>query len=1181
MTTPTPIKTLFANDIHRRIEEVIKVDQTDEEIVRDEINEYVVTDAIRSHFTQILEAYRETPNKPHEGIAIWVSGFFGSGKSSFAKMLGLAVANRTVAGESAAERFAHRAGDKKLQVLLKTINEQIPTHAVIFDVSTDRGIRSGNQTLTEIMYGLFLQSLGYAKDLDLSELEIGLEEKGQLARFEEEYRRLFKKDWATEKGKVAFALSEASRVLHSLDPDTYPMADSWVKAVKNKADITPGKLAERVGELMKRRKPGYSLMFVVDEVGQFVARDVQKMLDLQAIVQQLGVKGRGKHWVVVTSQEKLGELVSGLDDKRIELARLMDRFPLQVHLEPSDITEVTSRRVLSKNAAAQTTLGKLFDEHRGRLTEHTRLTADIKLPELSREAFIDLYPLLPYQIDLIIQIVSGLRTQGGASKHVGGANRTIIKLAQQLLINPAVNLADRPVGDLVRLDQVYDLVEGNIGSEVRAKIAAIPKLVEHPLAQPVAKVICLLQYVKSVHRSAENIAAALHGQVGGDSQLASVKEALRALEAAHQVRHGDDGYRIPTPAEDDWERLRNGIDPKPGDSHRLYQEVLSAFWQPQPSYTLFETKTFKAGLAIHGREITSGDMMFQVHLAEDGKDFDALAAELRTRSQQERKHVFWAIPLTDAIDRETVELFRSKEMLARKERETKGEDTPALIAEERVRLRRHSDELRRLLKAAALSGRIYFRGNDRSPSDRAVDVGKTAAEVLGQVLPEVFDRFKEAAAKATDVKKGTDALFTAENLQGLPSVFSSLGLLRDEKGKTVFRTESGPLKEVLDRIEERANYGDTASGRYLADEFAKEPFGWDFEVVRLLVLSLLRAGKIEATSKGQTLDTVTGVEARETFSNNNLFRQASFRPKKGIEFEELVKASEAFRDTFGSEVKELNASSIVAELRKEVARNEDTVASALATLTAHRLPGSTVLEEAIGQMKAILRGSEDNAIATFNASHRAIKDAIKRAVELEQVLSEPRLHDLERAREAQSNLWTFLEQEADIADDLRMCATELEDLLQRETFFKELPAIEQHTRALELEYQRRFDEALDARVAAYTKAFDELVKTPGWTEIDEDQQRRLAEPFERGMKRDETGVTIPQLRADRDACDGRLRAAIAELRRIIDGERVVTVSVASYFAGGIETEEQLEAALDGIREECARLIGAGKKVIVQ
>ena len=173
-----PIKSLFANDIHRRIEEVIKVDQTSDDILRDEINEYVVTDAIRSHYTSIFDAYSETPNKPHEGIAIWVSGFFGSGKSSFAKMLGLSIENRPVAGIPAGDRFGQRTGDNKLQVLLKAINEKIPTHAVIFDVSTDRGIRSGNQSLTEIMYGLFLQSLGYAKDLDLSELEIALEEKG-------------------------------------------------------------------------------------------------------------------------------------------------------------------------------------------------------------------------------------------------------------------------------------------------------------------------------------------------------------------------------------------------------------------------------------------------------------------------------------------------------------------------------------------------------------------------------------------------------------------------------------------------------------------------------------------------------------------------------------------------------------------------------------------------------------------------------------------------------------------------------------------------------------------------------------------------------------------------------------------------------------------------------------------
>lgn len=1184
--TTQPIKILFASDIGRKIEEVIKVDQTDDEVLRAEIDEYVVTDAIRAHYTGIFEAYAETPNKPHEGIAVWVSGFFGSGKSSFAKMLGLSISNRPIGGPeahpvAAGERFAERAGDNKLHVLLTTISEKIPTHAVIFDVSTDRGIRSGNQTLTEIMYGLFLQSLGYAKDLDLSELEIVLEEKGELALFETEYMRIYEKDWSAEKGKVAFALSEASRVMHSLNPTTYPMADSWVKAVKNKADISPGKLAERANELMKRRRPGQSLIFVVDEVGQFVARDVQKMLDLQAIVQSLGVKGRGKHWIVVTSQESLAQLVSGLDDKKIELRRLMDRFPLQVHLEPSDISEVTSRRVLSKNAAAQATLGALYDENYARLAECTRLTADIRLPELTRDGFIDLYPLLPYQIDLIIKVVSGLRTQGGASKHVGGANRTIIKLAQQLLINQAVNLAEKPVGALVTLDDVYDLVEGNISSEIRAKIAAISKEVLHPFAQRVAKVICLLQYVESVHCTAENIAAALHGGVAVESQLPEVKDALRALEAAHMVRLGDQGYRIPSPAEDDWERIRNATSPRPGDAHRLQAELLATLWQPQPLHMLFDTRAFRAGLSLRGRIETPGDLVFHIYPAEDEPSFKTLAADLRSRSQQERTSVFWAVAMNDAIDSETVQLFRSREMIERKGRDARTGTENRFIGEEKRRLGRHQDELKRLLRIAWLSGAVYFRGNDRSPDDRATDVGKAAADILGHVLPEVFDRFKEAAAKTSDLKRGLDALLAAENLHGLPPVFAALDLLRDEAGKPVFRVESGPLAEVLRRIGERANYGDQAGGRFLTDELGKEPFGWDFEAVRLLVLCLLRAGKIDATSKGQTIDSATSVNAKEAFSNNNVFKQASFRPKKGIEFAELVKAARAFQETFGAEVKELSATSISAELRHQVGAKEDAVAAARTMLIEHRLPGVPMLEKAIGQMKAILRSSEDGAIGIFNTSFRSIKEAIKRAAELEGALTETRLLDLERARRAVKESWPILQQEPDVPAEIQSKVVTLEDLLEREMFFRELPAIDQHARAVEAEYEKRYTEALDVRIARCTAAHDALTKTPGWANLDENQRRQIALPLARGMAAGANRLPIPQLRSEAEACESRLKTAISEVHRIVEGGRLATVMLGGYFAGGIETEDQLDAALLKIRDECSVLIAAGKKIVVQ
>lgn len=1180
MMTTNTIKDLFANDISRRIEEVIKVDQTDEQIIRDELAEYVLTDSIRSYFREILDRYWETPNKPHEGVGVWVSGFFGSGKSSFAKYLGLALENRPILGERAGQILGQRSGDQKVQVLLKNIGERVPTGAVIFDVSTDRGIRTGNQSITEIMYRLFLQSLGYARDLDLSELEITLEEHGQLEPFKTRYQALFGKDWDGEKGKIALAVQQASRVMHELDTATYPTADSWRESAMKRADITPGDLARRCLELMGRRRPGKTLLFVVDEVGQFVARDIQKMLDLQAVVQNLGRIGRGKMWLVITSQEKLTELVGGLDDRRVELARLMDRFPLQVHLEPSDISEVTSKRVLAKNAEAEKHLRDLFAQHRGRLTDNTRLSADIKLPELSTETFTDLYPMLPYQIDLIIQVVSGLRTQGGASKHIGGANRTIIKLAQQLLIHPDVNLASASIGTLARIDQVYDLVSGNIPSEVRGKIDNIGKQIDHPLAQSVAKAICLLQYVRSIHRTAENIAATLHPGVDADSRLSEVKAALEALQRAHMVRLGDDGYRIPSPAEDDWERQRASLSPKPPDVNRLHAEVVAGLWQPQPSHSFLDVKLFRAGLFLDGRLVVEGDIPMHLTLAEAGKEYVERVEEARRRSQTETKAVFWVAALDEAIDRETVELFRSREVLSRKERGAQTKDETALVAEEKVRQRHHQDELRRLLRQALLSGSIFFRGNDRSPDDTAGDIGRTASKILSQALPEVFDRFKEAAARVS--QRDLNALMTTENLRGLTPVFTDLNLVRDQGGKPVFNTDNGPLAELLARIENRTSYGEVASGRYLTDEFAKEPFGWDFDVVRLFVIAVLRAGKLEATSKGQVVESALSLDARNTFTNNNLFRQASFRPKVGLEFIHVVDASEHFKEVFGREIAELEQSVVANAIRDEVQHHDEELHEVYTILVQHGLPGVDVLRSALDQMRSIRGGKEEHAILTFNAAYRELKEAIKRGAELSQALTFPRSHDLARAKKALELVWPFLRDEPDLTDDNREHADKLADLMARETFFRELPGIDEHTHALEHEYTSRHTEAVKARAGAYSEALATLRATPGWERLGDEQKQHVSVPLaSRATEDDCDGVSIPLLRADLHACPERLNKAVEEMLHLVDGNRVVRVTASSYFTGGIETEEQLDAALTGLREQCMELIATGKKVLVQ
>ena len=1175
------IKELFALDIERPIEEVIKVDQDDAQIVHDEIAEYIVTDSILKHYVKILRKYWETKNKPHEGIGIWVSGFFGSGKSSFAKMLGLALQDREILGKSAADLFAKRTGDNETQVLLKQITEQIPTEAVIFDVSTDRGIRSGNQSITEIMYKLFLKNLGYAEDLDLAELEIGLEEAGELERFKEAYEAKHRQSWDKGKNKISFALVKASVVMHHLDPSTYTAPDSWVQAAKDKADITAGKLAERCRDLMARRRESQSLVFVVDEVGQFVARDVQKMLDLQGVVQNLGRISRGKAWLIVTSQEKLTELVSGLDDKRVELARLMDRFPIQVHLEPSDISEVTSKRVLSKNAEAEKLLRDLFTTHSGRLMANIKLSADIKLPELSTDRFMDLYPLLPYQIDLIIEVVSGLRTQGGASKHVGGANRTIIKLAQQLLIHPDVGLADSAVGSLASIDQIYDLVASNIPSEIRGKITAIESDIGHPFAQPVAKAICLLQYVQNIHRTAENIAATLHGTVAGDSALTDVKQALEQLVSAHKVRLHDGQYRIPTPAEDDWETTRASIQANPGDINRLHTAIVSGLWEPKPSFNLEEAKTFKAGLTFNGRTVVEQDIRFNIAFAEAGSDFESRSAEARKRSQEDTKEVFWVAGLDDRIERATVEVHRSKEMLSRKERGARTKDETALVSEEKQRLSRSQGDLKRMLREAMLAGSIYFRGNERSPDDTVDTITKAANRVLSQVLPDVYNRFAEGAARVTT--SDLNSLLTSESLRGVSAVFTQLGLIRDENGQPVLNADTGALKEVLDRIENKTSYGEIATGKFLIEDFTKEPFGWNLDVVRLFVVSLIRAGKIRATSKGTVIENALSTDAKTAFTSNNIFKSCSFQKRvSGTDINDWLAAEEAFRDVFGKQLPEMQASAIATAIRAAVTEAEEELGEVLTVILTQSLPGKGVLQEAIDQMRAIRGGSEDDAITTFNAAHKGIKEAIKRGSALKSVLTEPALLALRRAAAVLGDIWRFLEGEQDLPTGLSESAATLQDLLAKETFFRDLAAIDQAAAAIRAEYDKRLDAALSARSTAYTEALAKLHGLDAWKDLNEEQQRRIEGPLKSRTGATATSnTTIPFLRSELVACPQHYRTAIQEMLKLIEGERLVTINAAEFFSDRIETEEQLDAALSTIKQRVEKLLGQGKKVLVQ
>ena len=394
---------LLTRDLSRKIEEIIQVDQADEQSVYAEITEYVATDSIRDQYHDLLKAIAEAPSRSATKAS--ASGCRASSVPAKVRSPRTSATPCRTARSSAANSpisSSSRLGDQRISDLLDLINAKTPTEVILFEVAKEADTRKVTQRIAELMYTVLLRELGYAEDFDIAELEIELEAEGKLAEFIATCKTLLNKDWETVRAG-AQKLSRASAILHKLDPKTYPSADSWSHSQRNRdASITVSKVVERTFELWGRRRKGKALVFIIDEVGQHVARSGDKIEDLRATVEEFGKVGKNllkerkiiaPCWIVVTSQEKLDEVVAAIDSKRVELAKLQDRFRYRVDLAPSDIREVATKRVLAKKAEAEKPLKKLFSENQGQLNAALRLERTTRRTDINEERFRPVLPL--------------------------------------------------------------------------------------------------------------------------------------------------------------------------------------------------------------------------------------------------------------------------------------------------------------------------------------------------------------------------------------------------------------------------------------------------------------------------------------------------------------------------------------------------------------------------------------------------------------------------------------------------------------------------------------------------------------------------------------------------------------------------------------------------------------------
>jgi hypothetical protein len=1184
--TPSKIAELFSEDIYRNIEEVIKVDELRDEILLDEIREYHPTPSIQAQMAEVLGAYSDLRRGPTDKVGVWISGFFGAGKSSFAKLLGVLLESRKVGGQDAVDLFSKRITSDKIKVLLRQIREHLPTHVVMFDILKDHVAGAREHPVTTVMYRALLRSLGYQIDLDLAELEINLEERGELDAFKTKFAEIYAgRTWDEAKRLTMTAFNEASTVLHHLEPMTYPSADSWVRA-RARADISPRKLAERTLALARLRADGRNVVFVVDEIGQYTARDLSRISDLQGVIESLSLVGKGKIWLVATSQEKLESIVDIYERDRTELARLQDRFAYKVFLHPSDIREVASHRVLAKGAAGEAVLRKGYQEQSGRLQVATELKGTVQLPRLEEDAYVQLYPLLPYQVDLLIDVVSGLRRQASGPQAMGGANRTIIKLAQQLLIHPKVGLGEAAVGRLVTFDNVYELLSTNVSTEIQGEIDEIERQVDHPYAARVARALALLQFAEAVYTTEDNLAAVLHPAIDARAVGEDVREAVTRLIDARKVRRTERGLKIQSAAERTWDEERDSRRPAPGDRARIIKEVLEHLWgktaAQMPSHQLGGWRRFTAGLRVGSEMLADGDVTFEVRLLEPARPNEEQVKEARGATQSDHILITWLVEPTDAAERAVAERYRSERMQTRGAR-TKEEEM--LLREEGRRLQAANEDLRRELSKALCKGWIFFRGTERSPDDTAADPKVEARRVLAQAVSQVFHRFSDGDVQVS--RDDAEAILKTESLAGLPACYSTLRLVETANGKVRLRTDLGAAKEVRDWVRLRCDEGQAPSGRELEQHFRSAPYGWTLELVQLLVAALLRDGQITLTAQGQQIRSALTPEARREIANNTRFRALTVRTREAaLDPKKLREAGRTLEERFGHPCPSLTAESISSVLRDRLCNEIPRLEQARDTLRELRLPGDDSMTQAVSALRLIQREDNEGAIQAFLETADTLAKALPRARLIEEKVTDARRGDLTLARDTLQQVGPVLERELEGSDPALEAIARLRDHLSSETFYDHLSAIVSGAEALLGRFQNLYDEAFKERRRAYQEALEALHQAPGWAELGKEDQdaiskrlreRANAEPAKEPWRLGAAALEI--LRAERQAARSLLEEALAELRHAISPE-AVEVHVSRLLNGPITSAEELDTVISAIREAVERALADGKPVVL-
>lgn len=886
------IKDIFAKSIDRDLKGVIKVGQAEEENIKQELEEYVVTKELQKHFATFFDHYKKGILGKTDKMGVWISGFFGSGKSHFLKIISYILENKTVDGVPAIEYFERdrKIADNMVLADMK-LAASTPSTVILFNIDSksESTGKKDKEAILSVFLKVFNEKLGFCGAYPhVADLERRLTDEGKYEEFKAKFEEISGDSWLEERTAIDFVQDELVEALDAIGFMSEDAARNWCEKATEPYALSIDRFAELIKKYIESKGDNHHLIFLVDEIGQYVGDDTDLMLNLQTVTEDLGTACGGKAWVIVTSQQDIDSItkVKGRDFSKIQ-----GRFDTRLSLSSADVAEVIRKRILDKSETGRSSLSVLYDE-KATVIKNLILFNDEAEKKLyrSRDDFAVTYPFVPYQFNLLGSVLTAVRTYGASGKHLADGERSMLALFKE----SAMRLEHEELGAVVPFYMFYGALEEFIDHSHRGVII---KALDNEKLNPdhetdcfdvnVLKVLFMIKYVKEIKATVENITSLMVSDINQDRMelKQKVEAALKRLIKQTLVqKSAGETYVFLTNEEQEINRAVENQNVEQSEIIAKVSELIFDGLYSESKYRAPELKgrySYGFNRFVDNRPHKANqNFALTLKVLTPNSDENTDETTLRMLSGQSTSVLVVLPDDSTFLDEITMAIKIEKFLTAEASKAaTKYEQ---IKADKRVELREHKDQSRVFLEEALKAADIYVNGDKIHPS--AKDVSSRINEALGKLAAAVFNKltYIDTPTSESDIR----AIFRDNGQQ----------LTLDGSNAVINRLA---LNEVGDYIARNSTRHVKTSMKTLMDRFMAPPYGFIEADVQWLVAKLFKDGEIAFYVNNEMVSLVSR-------SADDLFRYVTRKEYlEKLMTEKRVKANEKQKKAVRAVMKDL------------------------------------------------------------------------------------------------------------------------------------------------------------------------------------------------------------------------------------------------------------------------------------